>query len=151
MFSYWFKNEYILIKQGDLTVSSADPAILNPFKIIFFIWNLLFSVTRTLNWFVQNPFEKEIICSKQGHTQNGKRETLQMKQKMKNLFERPRQTPENRFSSSILILWPNSFLCFARKKQIILKSERTGQIPFIRQLRCKQTFSQVRILDKTCK
>lgn len=54
------QNECALIRgrERDLTGFSANAVILNPFKIIFFILNLFFSVTRILNWFAQNPFEK---------------------------------------------------------------------------------------------
>lgn len=97
------QNEYMFIRQRerDLTGFSANAAILNPFKIIFFILNLFLSVTRILNWFVQNPFEKGIIYSKQGHTLNGKKETLQIYQKTKNPLSQRDACLENGFSSSI--------------------------------------------------
>lgn len=71
-------NVCLLGGEGDLTGFSTNAAILNPFKIIFVILNLFFSVTRILNRFAQNLFEEEIIYSKQGHTLNGKTVTLQV-------------------------------------------------------------------------
>ena len=147
-------NICLLGRQRDLTGFSANAAILNPFKIIFFILNLFFSVTRILNWFVQNPFEKEIIYSKQGHIANErKRDTTNLTEDEASLWQAKEDyCLENRmFSPSILIFPPISLLSFTRRKQIILKSESTEQRPLINQPRRKQTVSKVRIANKNCK
>lgn len=82
MFSLWFKNEHMLIRQKDLTGSAANAAILNPFKIIFFILNLVFSVTRILSWYIQNPFDKRNNLVK-GWTHSNGKEVTEKTTKMK--------------------------------------------------------------------
>lgn len=146
-------NICLLGRERDLTVFSANAAILNSFKVIFLILNLFFSVTRILNWFVQNPFEKEIIYSKQGHTANErKRDTTNLTEDEASVWKAKEDyCLENRiFSPSILTFPPISLLSFTRRKQIILKSESTEQRPLINQPRRKRTVSKVRISNKNC-